>query len=107
MPGWRNGLRRGLKILDPKGFVGSIPTPGTREVQSVFSEKFNRDARSASLSVVGVIKILRPRRERFEPKNFLCGRFLVPRVGLEPTRPYGHTILSRDRLPVPTPGRCH
>jgi hypothetical protein len=29
MPGWRNGLRRGLKILDPKGFVGSNPTPGT------------------------------------------------------------------------------
>ncbi|KKU98977.1 MAG: hypothetical protein UY32_C0009G0006 [Candidatus Jorgensenbacteria bacterium GW2011_GWC1_48_8] len=30
MPGWRNGLRRGLKILDSKGFVGSNPTPGTR-----------------------------------------------------------------------------
>lgn len=28
-PGWRNGLRRGLKILDPYGFVGSTPTPGT------------------------------------------------------------------------------
>ena len=29
-PGWRNGLRRGLKILDLKEFVGSNPTPGTR-----------------------------------------------------------------------------
>ena len=28
-PGWRNGLRRRLKIFDPKGFVGSSPTPGT------------------------------------------------------------------------------
>jgi hypothetical protein len=31
MPGWRNGLRGGLKILDPKGFVGSNPTPGTKK----------------------------------------------------------------------------
>ncbi len=29
MPGWWNGLHGGLKILDPKGFVGSNPTPGT------------------------------------------------------------------------------
>ena len=35
MPGWRNGLRRGLKILDPKGFVGPNPTPGTK----IFLEK--------------------------------------------------------------------
>gem|GEM_PF-2037158 len=32
MPGWRNGLRRGLKILDPKGFVGPNPTPGTNGI---------------------------------------------------------------------------
>ena len=30
-PGWRNGLRRGLKILDPNRFVGSNPTPGTQQ----------------------------------------------------------------------------
>src|SRR5487761_617584 len=28
-PGWRNGIRRGLKILRPQGRVGSTPTPGT------------------------------------------------------------------------------
>ena len=28
-PGWRNGRRGGLKILCPKGRVGSNPTPGT------------------------------------------------------------------------------
>ena len=26
---------------------------------------------------------------------------LVPKVGVEPTRPHGHTILSRARLPIP------
>lgn len=30
----------------------------------------------------------------------------VPGVGLEPTRPEGHTILSRARLPVPPPRRA-
>ena len=35
MPGWRNGLRRGLKILDPKGFVGSTPTPGTKKFECI------------------------------------------------------------------------
>ena len=30
---------------------------------------------------------------------------LVPGVGIEPTRPCGHTILSRKRLPVPPPRR--
>ena len=34
MPGWRNGLRRGLKILDPKGFVGPNPTPGTSDTKA-------------------------------------------------------------------------
>ena len=29
LPGWRNGRRRGLKILRPQGRVGSNPTPGT------------------------------------------------------------------------------
>ena len=29
-PGWRNGIRRGLKILRPQGRVGSTPTPGTK-----------------------------------------------------------------------------
>jgi hypothetical protein len=29
MPGWRNGIREGLKILCSKGHVGSTPTPGT------------------------------------------------------------------------------
>ena len=28
------------------------------------------------------------------------GRMLVPEVGIEPTRPYGHGILSPARLPV-------
>jgi hypothetical protein len=28
---------------------------------------------------------------------------LVPGVGIEPTRPYGHGILSPERLPVPPP----
>jgi hypothetical protein len=28
-PGWRNGRRAGLKILCPRGRVGSNPTPGT------------------------------------------------------------------------------
>jgi hypothetical protein len=28
LPGWRNGIRRGLKILGPQGRVGSTPTPG-------------------------------------------------------------------------------
>lgn len=28
---------------------------------------------------------------------------LVPRAGIEPARPYGHTILSRMRLPIPPP----
>ena len=28
MPGWRNGRRTGLKILNPSGCVGSNPTPG-------------------------------------------------------------------------------
>ena len=31
MPGWRNGRRKGLKILRPQGHVGSTPTPGTRQ----------------------------------------------------------------------------
>ena len=26
---------------------------------------------------------------------------LVPKMGVEPTRPYGHTTLNRARLPVP------
>ena len=29
---------------------------------------------------------------------------MVPRVGLEPTRPKGHRILSPARLPIPPPG---
>src|SRR3712207_33285 len=28
-PGWRNGIRDGLKHHCPKGLVGSTPTPGT------------------------------------------------------------------------------
>ena len=69
-------------FTDNEKVEGPIPSTRTREVQSVFSEKFNRDARSASLSVVGVIKILRPRRERFEPKNFLAEDFFNERVGV-------------------------
>jgi antitoxin (DNA-binding transcriptional repressor) of toxin-antitoxin stability system len=30
---------------------------------------------------------------------------MVPGVGIEPTRPYGHGILSPERLPVPPPRR--
>jgi hypothetical protein len=30
---------------------------------------------------------------------------LVPGVGIEPTRPYGHGILSPERLPIPPPRR--
>lgn len=30
MPGWRNGIRKGLKILGPQGLVGSSPTPGIK-----------------------------------------------------------------------------
>ena len=26
--------------------------------------------------------------------------------GLEPIRPFGHTVLSRARLPVPPPAHC-
>ena len=40
MPGWRNGLRRGLKILDSKGFVGSNPTPGTKKSPNIFGDFF-------------------------------------------------------------------
>ena len=29
MPGWRNGIREGLKILCQQWLVGSSPTPGT------------------------------------------------------------------------------
>src|SRR5262245_37176903 len=32
-----------------------------------------------------------------------AGLALVPREGLEPSRPYGHTPLKRARLPVPPP----
>ena len=38
-PGWRNGLRRGLKILDPNGFVGSNPTPGILHRGTIFIMK--------------------------------------------------------------------
>lgn len=31
----------------------------------------------------------------------------VPGVGLEPTRPEGHRILSPTRLPIPPPGQGH
>ena len=31
----------------------------------------------------------------------LCN--VVPGVGIEPTRPYGHGILSPERLPIPPP----
>ncbi len=30
----------------------------------------------------------------------------VPKVGIEPTYPFGYTILSRARLPVPPLRRC-
>ena len=36
-PGWRNGLRRGLKIPDPKGFVGPNPTPGTSDMRTILT----------------------------------------------------------------------
>ncbi|AVH85099.1 hypothetical protein RsoM2USA_171 [Ralstonia phage RsoM2USA] len=29
---------------------------------------------------------------------------MVPRVGLEPTRPFGHCVLSAGRLPISPPG---
>ena len=28
---------------------------------------------------------------------------MVPREGLEPSRPYGHRFLRPDRIPIPTP----
>ena len=31
---------------------------------------------------------------------------LVPRVGLEPTRPNGHMALNHACLPISAPGRC-
>ncbi len=34
LPGWRNGIREGLKILCSQELVGSSPTPGTNK-QSV------------------------------------------------------------------------
>src|SRR5579864_3605785 len=34
MPGWRNGIRGGLKIPCPSGRAGSTPAPGTRKSDS-------------------------------------------------------------------------
>lgn len=34
----------------------------------------------------------------------LSNRWVVPLVGVEPTRPYGHLILSQACLPVPPQG---
>lgn len=36
---------------------------------------------------------------------FLMLFFLVPWVGLEPTRDYSHTYLKRTRMPIPPPGQ--
>ena len=57
----------------------SWPTSG--ETKS-FSEKFLRDAHSASLSVVGVTTRERELRKRVEPKNFLAADFFNERVGV-------------------------
>ncbi len=35
LPGWRNGIRTTLKMLHPKGFVGSSPTPGTERFDTI------------------------------------------------------------------------
>lgn len=32
-------------------------------------------------------------------------RLMVPWIGVEPTRPLGHTPLKRARLPIPPPGQ--
>src|SRR4028118_1260519 len=37
VPEWRNGRRRGLKILRLHGRVGSTPTSGTNQIQLVSS----------------------------------------------------------------------
>lgn len=42
-----------------------------------------------------------------KPRSIQNGSgFSVPRGGIEPPRPYGHTILSRMRLPIPPPRRA-
>jgi hypothetical protein len=33
----------------------------------------------------------------------MLGRYVVPRVGLEPTRCHHHRILNPARLPIPPP----
>jgi hypothetical protein len=37
-PGGETGRRKGLKILFPQGSVGSIPTPGTKQLSSDYSQ---------------------------------------------------------------------
>ncbi|TSC91207.1 MAG: hypothetical protein CEN90_589 [Parcubacteria group bacterium Licking1014_17] len=45
MPGWRNGIREGLKILCPQGLVGPSPTPGTMNAADI---KIPRDVKAYS-----------------------------------------------------------
>jgi hypothetical protein len=54
LPGWRNGLRRGLKILDPKGFVGSNPTPGTQ----IYNQHMNKKGFAPLGVILLVVAIL-------------------------------------------------
>ena len=49
MPGWRNGIRRGLKIPGPQGRVGSTPTLGTFSLPLAFRGR-HRSLLAACLS---------------------------------------------------------
>jgi hypothetical protein len=55
-PGWRNGIRRGLKILGPQGRVGSTPTPGISFAAIFVSQLL--DLIVTFLAISGVIAVL-------------------------------------------------
>src|SRR5918992_2221507 len=46
---------------------------------------------------------IRPSNVRVYQFRHLGPRDLVPREGLEPTRPCGHMVLNHARLPIPPP----
>jgi hypothetical protein len=85
LPGWRNGIRKGLKIPGPKGCVGSTPTPGTKKLKSLP----RANARQG-----------RQRASHLDPSNFDTG-FLqdgqtVGRIG----------TFRNDNCSDATPGEC-
>ena len=56
--------------------------------------------------LVGQEGIEPPSPKRLEPKSsastyFATGPYLVGKVGLEPTHPFGYKILNLARLPIP------